>query len=358
MELIEPDRYRPLNSLSQKMRFLIDIQIDIFDLFHARLHSSLEAYLTMTSTLARTVHGLSKEDQASLQGIGGLDRLCRVYGSADYLERKMRDWSDDVFFLELWDELQYRARTNSSTGRNVAKDMSIEDVAGRTSNSVTTGEDGGALFDETAAAYHRLRVRTEEIIIDTVSHNIHESLKPYGRINPWSSISSPGAISEPLAITAELDNTFQQLSSYLSFLSKVLADAPLRRISRQVAQAIQNFFWDTILMRHHFSASGIAQLRKDVSSIWEVFGRNINSGHGETSMKRLREALELLSTPADGVSSSSADEEEPALTIRNIEERVFRDNESARDVLEELGCEALNESDARNVLERRVELSA
>ena len=90
------DRYRPLTSFSQKLRFLIDIQISVFDRFHERLHGSLEAYLTMTSTIGRRVQGISQEEQASLQGIGGLDRLCRVYGSAHYLERAMRDWSDDI----------------------------------------------------------------------------------------------------------------------------------------------------------------------------------------------------------------------------------------------------------------------
>ncbi|OCL09950.1 hypothetical protein AOQ84DRAFT_254038, partial [Glonium stellatum] len=108
------DRYRPLTSFSQKLRFLIDIQISIFDRFHERLHSGLEAYLSMTSSIGRTVQGISKEEQAKLQGLEGLERLCRIYGSADYLEKAMRDWSDDLFFLELWEELQDRARRHSS----------------------------------------------------------------------------------------------------------------------------------------------------------------------------------------------------------------------------------------------------
>ena len=29
-------------------------------------------------------------------GVEGLERLCKTYGSADYLEKAMRDWSDDV----------------------------------------------------------------------------------------------------------------------------------------------------------------------------------------------------------------------------------------------------------------------
>ena len=75
---------------------MIDIQITIFDKFHDRLQSSLEAYLTLTSPLARTMHGIRQDEQANVKGVEGLERLCRVYGSADYMEKKMRDWSDDV----------------------------------------------------------------------------------------------------------------------------------------------------------------------------------------------------------------------------------------------------------------------
>lgn len=42
------------------------------------------------------MQGIRLDDQANVQGIEGLERLCRVYGSAEYMEKKMRDWSDDV----------------------------------------------------------------------------------------------------------------------------------------------------------------------------------------------------------------------------------------------------------------------
>ena len=71
------------------------------------LHSSLEKYLTMTSSIARTVQGVSKDEQAKLQGLGKLERLCRIYGRSEYPEKQMRDWSGHVFFLELRDELAY-----------------------------------------------------------------------------------------------------------------------------------------------------------------------------------------------------------------------------------------------------------
>jgi hypothetical protein len=90
------DRYRPLTSFSQKLTFLIDIQIAIFDKYHEKLLSNLEAYLTMTTALGRAMGSVTKEEQERLLGVAGLERLCKTYGSADYLEKAMRDWSDDV----------------------------------------------------------------------------------------------------------------------------------------------------------------------------------------------------------------------------------------------------------------------
>ena len=57
--------------------------------------------------------------------------------------------------------------------------MTVADVAERTSSAVGSDADTGALFDETAGAYSRLRIRSEGIIIDLLSQNIREALRPY-----------------------------------------------------------------------------------------------------------------------------------------------------------------------------------
>lgn len=357
-----------MSSFSQKLRFLIDIQIDIFDKFHVRLHSSLEAYLNLTSSIARTVQGVSKEDQAEVQGLGGLERLCRVYGSSEFLEKKMRDWSDDIFFLELWDELQDRARRNTGN-KNLAGPLSVEDVVGRTSSRVGSQEDTGALFDETAEAYKRLRIRTEGIMHDTLIYNMRESIRPYGRINPWSSLSADSISPVTLNLTAELDATVQQLSSFLALLSAALAPAPLRRIMRQVSLAMQTFLWDHVLMRNTFSTAGTAQFTRDVSALWGVVDRYVGDGQGELGMMRLKEALVLLGLPASDRAKEQEEETgnddeadrglgTTTLGLWEVEKRLFGSNESGREVLEELGLQVLSESDARSVLERRIDVGA
>ena len=181
------DSYRPLISFSQRLRFLIDIQIAILDQYHDVLHSGVEKFKVMSSSIARAVQGMGKEEIASMSGLGGLERLCRVYGSAIFMESCMRDWGEDIFFLELWEDLQLRA-SKGNPGKALAGDMNIQDVANVTSSAVVSGDDDGALFDETAGSYRQLRKMTEEMIAEQVIHAVREELKPYAKMyvqTPW-----------------------------------------------------------------------------------------------------------------------------------------------------------------------------
>ncbi|KAF2272470.1 uncharacterized protein EI97DRAFT_461987 [Westerdykella ornata] len=403
------DRYRPLTSFSQKLRFLIDIQIAIFDKLHELLRSNLEAYLTMTTSIGRAVAGVSKEEQEKLLGVEGLERLCKTYGSADYLERAMRDWSDDVFFLDMWEELNHRARQAQNIGN-----MSVADVAERTSSAVGSAEEGGALFDETAASYSRLRIRSEQIITDTLNSNVRVALRAYRQINPWATLGSvsvsPSAHAAP-SPSAELDPLLAQLSATFGFLSRALAAAPLRRIARAVLATISNTLWDTVLTRHRFSTTGAAQLNADLAAICRVVDEAVGHGVAEAGLRKCLEGARLVGLPVRGGRSSSTGESGPrGTTIRSgvsadeaeaeaedwdawgateaereegkddtgvgveggrtsgeedagelglweVERRLFADNQSAREVLEELGLETLTEGEARTALGRRVELA-
>ncbi|KAH7393982.1 TIP-1 family-domain-containing protein [Phaeosphaeria sp. MPI-PUGE-AT-0046c] len=384
------DRYRPLTSFSQKLTFLIDIQIAIFDKYHEKLLSNLEAYLTMTTALGRAMGGVTKEEQERLLGVEGLERLCKTYGSADYLERAMRDWSDDVFFLDIWEGLQDRARQEHSIGG-----MTVADVAERTSKSVGGDGDGGALFDETASWYARLRDRSEKIIIDTLNSNVRQALRPYHHINPWATLSSSTASAPAnLSPTAEIDPLLSHLSTTLGFLSRALASAPLRRITRAVLATISSTLWDSVLTRCRFSTAGAAQLHADLAAICQVVDKQVGPGVAEAGLRRCLEGAQLVGLPvkggkdqatsgAEGAAAggdddwddawgAGADESAPlpqqeqdngttsggvSLGLWEVEKRLFADNQSARDVLDELGLETLAENEARALLGRRVELA-
>ena len=100
--------------------------------------------------------------------------------------------------------MQHRARitgNESAASVTVAGPLSLQDVAARTSSSLSTSvkynssagnvsvgnvslEDSsveGALFDETAASYARLRTKTENVIADLLGQAVRDALKAYVR---------------------------------------------------------------------------------------------------------------------------------------------------------------------------------
>ena len=349
--------YHDLPSFSHRLRFLIELQTDILDRFHARLASGLEAYLSMTSAVGRTVQGVSAQELSELSGVSGLDRLARIFGSAEYLERAMRDWSDDVFFLDMWDELQRRVRQRES-GDVIKGDMSVADIAAKTSAAVdtnTTGEDDpgtGALFDEPADNYARLRARAEGVITDALRTSVKDALRPYARSASFAS-TTPGFSGVDLAPSPDLQGALRALSQGLEFLGRALAAAPLRRVARAVAKEVDTFIFDRVVVMRDYSFQGAKQLTVDVNALIRAMGAALGRKAGMVAIRRVEESLRLLGLPVE-----AQEGEDDEMTLWDVEKRLFATNQDARAVLAELGCVSLNESEGRRVLRCRVELES
>lgn len=88
-------QYERVRRFSHRLRFLIDIQLEILDDYHDRLKDSLDMYYTITSTLGRTLHGVTREQAAALEGTGAFETLCKVLGSADHIVATLKDWSNE-----------------------------------------------------------------------------------------------------------------------------------------------------------------------------------------------------------------------------------------------------------------------
>ncbi|KIW02855.1 uncharacterized protein PV09_05909 [Verruconis gallopava] len=364
------DNYRTLSSFSHKLRFLIDIQLSIFDRYHAQLLDHLNAYQIRNTRIGRT----SKEEQIALQGIQGLETLCKIYGSAEYLEKAMRDWSDDVFFLDMWTELQARADGSASkqhAAATVAQDMTLAQVAGVTSQSLGT-EDGalnGAMFDETAAAYQRLRVRCENILVELVQNQVRRALEPYTRINPWATLSE--AQKQPLPSTAELDPLLTVVKDNFTFLSKALGKLPLRKVVRAAAHAVDDVLFDRVLLVRSFSAAGAAQLAADISAVHHAFEAFVDASVPELALRHVTEGAALVGLPiksgkgeadvSQGEDDGFEDDDtvDRRLGLWEVEKKLLEaSGDVAKLCLAELGIEKLAVHEARKVIVRRVELSS
>lgn len=242
--------------------------------------------------------------------------------------------------------------------------------------------------------------------------------------NPWATLTASGGAAggKHLSPTAELDPLLSLLSTNLTFLARMLAPAPLRRIARAVLVTVNSTLYDSVL-RVSFSTQGAAQLNADLEAICAVVDEQIGAGIAAIGLKKCLEGAKLVSLPVRGSKTSTTpsgpgDEDameewdawaaedadasaiasahvnasvnagthpparvpQKAMATRDpgdatnadadadadsnadlglweVEKRLFADNQSARDVLEELGLEVLDEKEARRLLRLRVELA-
>ncbi|KAI1377828.1 TIP-1 family-domain-containing protein [Hypoxylon crocopeplum] len=340
-------QYERVRKFSHKLRFLIDIQLDILDNYHDRFKDSLDAYYTITSTLGRTLHGMTKEQAAALEGTGAFETLCKVLGSSDHIIATLKDWSNEEFFVTLWEQLQMRAKRTNGDG-NIAGGMSYENVKDRTSAVVGSDGDGGILFDETIAAYTHRRKTAEEYLVTALIDSHQKAFRPYVAKTHWTTISDNTHVeASQLSVTPELDEPLTILKRNLTFLASVLSTAVYRRVWREALEKLQDMLWANILMTQSFTTLGAAQFSRDLEAIASLVDRHIPDG--SLTLSTLLDGSMLLNLPLEASNG--------AVSLRQARDSVFTDNTEAKKLLAELGLESLTPANARKILQRRVENS-
>ncbi|CAO1625321.1 unnamed protein product [Parajaminaea phylloscopi] len=107
------DSYKLLPHLSQRLAFLLEIQLPLLRTYHQRLTRSLDAFESLSSAFARAIPGgmtdsstgMPLGDQDMVRGLRGLSRLLKAYLSAAYVVRSMLQWQEQSFFIELSHDL-------------------------------------------------------------------------------------------------------------------------------------------------------------------------------------------------------------------------------------------------------------
>ncbi|KAK8123832.1 hypothetical protein PG999_003750 [Apiospora kogelbergensis] len=370
-------QYERVRRLPHKIRFLIDIQQEILDQYHGRLLESLEAYASLTSTVARTLQGVSKEQLAALEGTGAFEALCKVLGSADHIVSTLDDWGNEEFYIELWEDLKGRAKQADDDQTNLVGGMSYDHVKDRTSSEIGSEADG-SIFDETIKFYSKRRESAQKFLKEALVESHQNAFRPYLSKPQWSIISNEATMADlyrivdptQLAVTAELDEPLRIMKRNLTFLASALSTATYKKIWREALESLQESLWSSVLLRQNFTTLGAAQFMRDVQAILALVDRNIPEG--SAAMAQLEEGVRLLSLPvvSDGNDESNEDNGGGAggdrdegnsssnpFSLKQISDRMFTDNTEARRALEDLGIQSLEPANARRILQRRVENS-
>lgn len=223
------DRYQALPRLPQRARFLLQVQLPILDQYRGRIISSLDAFENLSSALARAVPGglTGQVDMGAKRltsGVEGASRLVKALISARAIEKAMVGWGEEVFFLELWTEMNRRPGLRAL----VASHGLLP-----TTNSGEEAE--GTAFDILVHAYRDACARAEDMIVRQAVVDIKEDLHPY-----LSAGWDPAADTSPETLTLPpgLAMPIAGLAAHISFLRQTLPAVQAVSLYRRISSAL------------------------------------------------------------------------------------------------------------------------
>lgn len=178
------DRYSPLPDFATRTRFLIDVQLPILESYLSRIGASLDAFETLSFAFVRAVPGalqtvaiggagsdmsVKVDTERLTSGVEGLQRLGKALISARFMEGTLRQWGEELFFLELWTEINKRASLRSRAEASA----SLPEPAANDEGPEET------IFQELVDRFATLAKRAEDMILQQVCGEVERGLRAH-----------------------------------------------------------------------------------------------------------------------------------------------------------------------------------
>ncbi|KZV95590.1 hypothetical protein EXIGLDRAFT_671991 [Exidia glandulosa HHB12029] len=325
------DRYQSLPRLPQRVRFLLHVQMPIIDQYRTRITASLDAFEALSSALARAVPGglTGQVDMGARRltsGVEGASRLVKALISARAVEGAMVIWGEDVFFLELWAEMNRRPALRALAESHTLLPPPSKDPA---------AEPEGTVFDTLVDAYRDVCSRAEDMIVRQIVGEIEDDLRPYITA-PWD------ADSDILTLPPALAASVTALAAHINFLRATLPATVTVSLYRNIASTLAAYIVQRgIVYRGRARASHAHGVKFAAEArAWVDASRAALQGQParrvEAPWTRLLSASRLIALEGD--------EWEQAV------DGVFGVDEAA---YEELGLVDLSKADAREIVRAR-----
>jgi RAD50-interacting protein 1 len=98
------------------------------------------------------------------------------------------------FFVDVWEQLQERAKVTSTTDRLVGS-MSYTEVKDCISDAVGSNEEG-SVFDVTIEGYQRITKSAESLITQAIKYSFPASFKAYITKPEWTTVGDESSSSK------------------------------------------------------------------------------------------------------------------------------------------------------------------
>ncbi|XP_047448213.1 RAD50-interacting protein 1 isoform X2 [Mugil cephalus] len=249
------ERYRALPCPSAQLKFL-GLQKELVDDFRIRLTQVM------------------KEESRCPLGV----RYCAILNAVNYISTILGHWGDDVFFLQM-------QQAAVSLGEEVVLGgLGIMEV-GRLASLE------GSIFDGLLELLDRLKGDMLGRLLEWTMREITAKAKPYCQ-ERWLSLSSHRDQS-----TMSLSNSACPLMlcvrDRLLYLHQVLSLSLFQVAWQGLAERLDNFLYQDVILSNHFSDGGAAQLQFDMTrNLFPLFGHFCK--RPENFFKHVKEACIIL----------------------------------------------------------------
>ncbi|XP_043963537.1 RAD50-interacting protein 1 [Gambusia affinis] len=249
------ERYRALPSPAAQLRFF-GLQKELVDDFRIRLTQVM------------------KEESRCPLGV----RYCAILNAVNYISTILRDWGDNVFFLQL---------------QQAAVSLGQQEVLG----SLEMTEVGrlasleGSLFDGLLSLLDRLKGDMLGRLLHFLMRDTAEKAQPYCQ-ERWLSIPPPQDQSA-MSLSSSACPMMLCVRDRLLNLHQVLSVSLFQLAWQGLAEKLDNFIYQEVILSNHFSDGGAAQLQFDMTrNLFPLFGHYCR--RPENFFKHVKEACIIL----------------------------------------------------------------
>ncbi|XP_019747358.1 RAD50-interacting protein 1 isoform X1 [Hippocampus comes] len=250
------DRYRPLPCPSAQLKFL-ELQKELVDDFRIRLTQVMK-----------------EESRCPLS-----PRYCAILNAVNYISTILTDWGDNVFFLQL-----QQAAVALGDEAAVVGGLGMMEM-GRLASMESS------LFEGLLALLDRLRGDMMGRLLDGIMRDIAEKAKTYCQ-DRWFSHPSQHDLSA-MTLSSSACPMMLCIRDSLLNLHQVLSLSLFQLAWQGLAERLDSFLYQEVVLSNHFSDGGAAQLQFDMTrNLFPLFGHYCK--RPENFFKHVKEACIIL----------------------------------------------------------------
>ncbi|XP_012815454.1 RAD50-interacting protein 1 isoform X2 [Xenopus tropicalis] len=295
--LVITDRYRNLPTASRKLKFL-ELQKDLVDDFRIRLTQVM------------------KEESRDPLGF----RYCAILNAVNYIATVLGDWADNVFFLQL-----QQAALEICTDLNASSKLQLGQLA---SMEIS-------VFDDLINLLERLKNDMLSRQVEHVFKEVKEAARMYKK-ERWLSLPSQSE-QAVMSLSSTACPMLLALRDRLLQMEQQLCHALFKTVWQMLAEKLDLFIYQDIILANHFNEGGAAQLQFDMSrNLFPLFSHYCK--RPENYFKHVKEACiilnlnvgpalllkDVLQTASESMNACSSNDKLPSSTAALNELGIYK----------------------------------